>query len=119
MLYDSCPWCFSICIINCRISLEIRFIKCFSFKANRTVFQCSQLIIKVCINSTCIYNFICQCIQLCFIIQIIHIQTYFNAIQKICYHLSITTYRNSLIQCVKIVIIKCQTYRETFNNKRR
>ena len=119
MLNNSCPRCFSICIVDCSISLEIRFIKCFCFKSNRAIFQCSKLIIKVRINSTCVYNFICHCIKFCFIFQIICIQPYFNTIQKICHHLRIATYRNSLIQCIKIIIIKCQPHRKTFNNERR
>ena len=47
---NTCPWSFSVCIINRCISLKIRYIQHFCLKLDGTILQISQTIIKICIN---------------------------------------------------------------------
>ena len=117
VLNDSCPWCFSVCVINCRISLEIRLVQKFCLKTYRTIFQISHRITKVCIDRSCINYFICKYIILCFFLKIIFSETYFYTIQHICNHLCISAYRNPLIKCIKVVVVKSQSYRKTLDDK--
>ena len=117
MFDDPCPWSLSVCIINCRISLEIRFIEKLCFKAHRAIFQIAHLIIKIRIDRTGIDHFFCKCIILCLFLQIIFFQTNFYSLKHIGNHLCITTNRNSLIQCIKIIIIKGQAHRKSLDDK--
>ena len=119
MLDDPRPRCLAIRIIHRRISLKIRFVQHFRLKAYRTILQSTQLVFKVSINRPCINNLIRQSIQLCLILEIIRIQTHFNSIQHIGNHLRIAAHRNSLIQSIKIIVIKRQSNRQSLNNKSR
>ena len=38
-------------------------------------------------------------------------------IQKILYHLRVPSHRNSLIHCIEIIIVECQTHRKSLDNK--
>ena len=117
MLNDTRPRCLTICVVHCCIALKIRLVKQFIFKANRAILKCTQFIIKVSINRTGIDNFICQRIQLRLLFKIICVQTHFNPLQQAFYHLCVAAYRDSLVKCIKVVIVKCQTHRQTFDNK--
>ena len=112
------PRSFAVGIVHCCVALEIRLVQCFRFKANRTIFQRTQLIIKISINRSSVHNLIGQCIQLGLVLQIVCVQTNLNTIQQICNHLRITTNRNTLIKCIEIVVIKSQTNWKALNNKR-
>ena len=119
MLDDTCPRCLYIRVVHSCITLEIRLIKSLILKTYRTVLQCTKLVIKVCINGTCIDNFICHCIILSLLRKIILIKAYLNAIQKIGNHLRITANRDSLIKRIEIIVIKSQTNRKSLDNKGR
>ena len=117
MLNNSCPRCLTIRVIDCRISLKIRYIQNLVFKPNGTILQISQRKIKVCINGTGVNNLLCQSIPLCLIHKIVLIYANFNSIQKILNQLRISSNRNSLIQSIKIIVIKRKSYRKSLNNK--
>ena len=119
MLNDASPRSFTVGIVHRGVTLKIRLIQGFRFKANRTVFQRTQLIIEVSINRSRVYNLISQCIQLSFVFQIVCVQTHLNIFQQISNHLGIATNRNPLIKCIEVVVIKSQTNRKTLNNKGR
>ena len=119
MLNNSGPRGFTIRIIDRSISLKIRSIQHFGIKTDGTVLQCTKFIIKICINGARIYHFLCQLIQLILIFKIICIEANFNPIKHICNHLCISANRNSLIQCIKIIVIKCQPNRKPLDDKGR
>ena len=119
MFNDPGPRSLCIRVIDCCISLEIRCIKKFCLKSYRTVFQISHLIVKVCIDRSCVNHLIGKCIPLILFLKIVFLQTDFNALQHIRNHLRISTHRNSLIQCIKIIVIKGQTHRQSLDDKGR
>lgn len=119
MLNDTGPRSFTVGIVHCCIALEVWFIQSFRFKADGTVFQRAQLVVKVGINRSSVYNLISQCVQLSFVLQIVCVQTNLNAIQQIGNHLGIASSRNTLIKRVEVVIIKSQPNRKTLDNKGR
>ena len=117
MLNNACPRSFTVGIVHRSISLEVWLIQSFRFKANRTVFQRTQLIIKVGINRAGVDDLVSQCIQFRFVLQIVCVQTNLNAIQQIGNHLGIAANRNTLKKRIEIVVIKSQTNRKTSDNK--
>ena len=80
MLNDSSPWSLRVCIVYCRISLEVWFIKHLCLKTDRTIFQRTKFKIKVCINGTSINNLRCHRIKRSLIRQIIHAKSDLNAV---------------------------------------
>ena len=119
MLNDTCPRCLNICVVHSCITLEIRLIKSLILKTDRTILQCSKLIIKVCVNGTCVDNLLSHSIILSLLLKVILIQTNLNAVQEVRYHLRISANRDSLIKSIEIVVIKSQTNRKSLDDKGR
>ena len=114
---NSCPRSFCISIIYCCISLEIRNIQNFIFKFYTSVFKRTKLIVKISVNCAGIHNFISNFIKFFIILKIIYAKLYFNSVKHIFNHFCIPSNRYTLIQRIKIIVVKCQTYRQAFNNK--
>ena len=116
---DTCPRRLGIRIIDCCISLEIRSIQKFCFKPHGTIFQRAERIIKIRIYRSRIYRFLSQSLQFLFLLQIINPKPDFDSLQQMLNHLCVTTHRNSLIQRIKIIVIKRQAHRKALDNKSR
>ena len=119
MFDNACPGRFAVRIIHRRISLEIRHIQHLRLKANRPVLQRPQAVSEISVDRTGVDHLIRQRIQCLLLFQIIHAEAHLRALQHICDHLRVTAHRNSLIACVKIIVIKRQPHRKTLNDKRR
>ena len=97
VLDDTRPRSLRIRIVHSRVALEIRLIKKFGLKADRTVLQSAKLKAKVCVNCTCVDHLLCHRVIRFLLRQIIHAKLHLNSIQHIRNHLRVTTHRNSLI----------------------
>ena len=117
MFDDSCPWSLCICVVHSCISLEIRFVQYLCLESYRTVLQRTQFICKICINRSGIYDFFSQTVIILFLLKIIHTKFYLDTFKHIGNHLCVTTYRDSLIQRIEVVVIKSQTHRQTADDK--
>ena len=118
MLDNTRPRSLRIRIIHCRIALEIRDIQHFGIKAHGTILQNTQRILKIRIDRAGVNYFLCHRIPISLILKIILFQTNLDAVQHIGNHLRIAANRDSLIQGVKIVVVKSQTNRKTLDDKR-
>ena len=117
MLDNTRPRSLRIRIVHCRIALEIRDIQHFGIKAHRTILQNAQRILKIRIDRAGVNYFLCHRIPISLILKIILFQANLDAVQHIGNHLRIAAHRDSLIQGVKIVVVKGQTDRKTLDDE--
>ena len=80
MFNDPGPGSLTVRIIHCRIALEVRNIQHLCLEPDGTIFQCSQRVAEIGIDGAGIDNSLCQFIQFLFLLQIICVQAYLNAL---------------------------------------
>ena len=117
VLDDACPRCFPVGVVDSGVALKTGLVQQFVLEADRTVFQRTQLVVKVGINGSCVDNFVRQIVQFRLVFQVICVQPDLNAVQQVGNHLGVAADGNALVQGVEIVVVKCQAHRQTLDDE--
>ena len=106
-------------VYNC-ITLVVWCILYTSLEADSTPVELAQLIVKVLIYSSCVYELISKLFPIAILaIEEVYIGKSVNSFEKTIYQLVVTINRNTLILVVKVVIIEYHADRKTLDDESR
>ena len=119
MLNDAGPRRLAVGVVDGCVALEAGLVEQLILKPNGAILQRTELVVKVGINGAGVDDLVSQCVQRGFVFEVIGVQPHLDAVQKVGNHLRIAADGNTLIQRVKVVVVKGQPHRQALDDKSR
>ena len=117
VLDDAGPRGLAVGVVDGSVALEIRLVQQFVLKADRAVFQCAQLVVKVGIDGAGVDDFVRQGVQFGLVFEIVGVQADLDAVQQVGNHLGVTAEGNALVQGVEVVVVEGQAHGQALDDE--